>query len=393
MIKSIREFFNKSHTESDYRNLQLHFENILNRPIPFRIAETPVFVSKDFKSQMLEVTEAIIDFIVDPAFDDITHRFIPNNYQTPEIQSHPALLVIDYAVVHGEDGRLEPSLIELQGFPSLYGFQVELDQYWKSQTSSYNTLTSYLNGYDETKYLQDLKEIILGDEAPENVILLDLFPEKQKTQLDFICMKSQLGIESVCLTQIFSEGNQLFYFNNGDKIRIHRIFNRLVPDELSQYPELKHIDLRLPYDVMWINHPRHFFQISKCLLPLLKHRFIPECYYLSDFNFNQSLDQWVLKPLFSFAGSGVCIDVNLEQLKAIKDPENWIMQRKVHYAPIIETPDGPAKTEIRLFLLWKSDWPRPIAAHNLARLSKGAMIGTQFNLNQSWVGGTIAFFE
>jgi hypothetical protein len=393
MIKSIREIFNKNHTESDYRNLQTHFENILKRPIPFRIAETPVFVSKDFKDQMLEATEAIIDFILDPIHHEITHRFVPNNFQSVINQEHPALLVIDYAVIYGEDGRLEPSLIELQGFPSLYGFQVELDRYWKSKNNMCKNLTSYLNGYDETKYLQDLKDIILGDKDPINVILLDLFPTKQKTQLDFICLKSQLGIETVCLTQIFSEGNQLFYFNNGDKIRIHRIFNRLVPDELNQHPELKHIDLRLPYDVIWINHPRHFFQISKCLLPLLQHRFIPECHYLNDFDFCQPLEQWVLKPLFSFAGSGVCMDVNLEKLKAIQDPENWIMQRKVNYAPIIETPDGPAKTEIRLFLLWKSGWSRPIAAHNLARISKGAMIGTQFNLNRNWVGGTIAFFE
>jgi hypothetical protein len=105
------------------------------------------------------------------------------------------------------------------------------------------------------------------------------------------------------------------------------------------------------------------------------------------------LDEYVLKPLFSYAGMGVKIDVKQEDIDAIPDPENWILQQKVNYADVIETPDGNAKAEIRLFYFWKKEWKRPLAVHNLARLSKGKMIGTRYNENENWVGGTIAYFE
>jgi hypothetical protein len=71
----------------------------------------------------------------------------------------------------------------------------------------------------------------------------------------------------------------------------------------------------------------------------------------------------------------------------------YILQKKVKYADIIETPDGPAKTEIRMMYLWKPGAPRPILVTNLARLSKGKMIGVRYNADKEWVGGTVAFFE
>src|SRR5690606_9147152 len=106
-----------------------------------------------------------------------------------------------------------------------------------------------------------------------------------------------------------------------------------------------------------------------------------------------NLDEYVLKPLFSFAVMGVIIDVKQEDIDQIKDPENWILQKKVVYDDVIETPDGPAKAEIRIFYFWKEEWERPVAVHNLARLSKGKMIGTRYNHDKTWVGGTIAYFE
>jgi hypothetical protein len=393
MIPTLRSEFNQRFQSADYQRLQRHFEQILQGPIPFRLAETPVFISNKLKKQMLEATDAIVDFLLRPDFKSLTQRFVPTSMHIPGENEHPQILVIDYAIVESESGSYEPRLIELQGFPSLHGFQFELDKYWKQTSGWPETIDSFLNGYTPESYLQTLKSILIADADPEQVVLLDLFPTEQKTRLDFICTQNLLGIEPVCLTELQSNGSNLYYERFGRKIPIGRIFNRLVPDELNQHPNLQHIDLNVQYDVTWINHTHHFYRISKCLLPLLKHPFIPACHYLSEFDRSQSLDEWVLKPLFSFAGHGVSMQVKAEQLDAIPDPENWIMQRKVNYADAIATPDGPAKTEVRLFLLWKPEWERPVAVHNLARLSKGDMIGTQYNKDKTWVGGSIAFFE
>lgn len=105
------------------------------------------------------------------------------------------------------------------------------------------------------------------------------------------------------------------------------------------------------------------------------------------------LENYVLKPLFSFAGQGVVIDVTEADIANIKDPQNWILQKKVKYAEVIDTPDGKAKAEIRIFYFWKNGESRPVATNNLARISKGKMIGVRYNKDKLWVGGTIAYFE
>jgi len=97
--------------------------------------------------------------------------------------------------------------------------------------------------------------------------------------------------------------------------------------------------------------------------------------------------------LFSFAGQGVVIDVTKEDIEAIQQPEHWILQRKVKYASCIQTPDEPAKAEIRLMYIWEEGKERPILATNLARLSKGKMIGVRYNKDKDWVGGSVAYFE
>jgi len=240
-----------------------------------------------------------------------------------------------------------------------------------------------------------LKEIILGDADPENVILLEIYPEQQKTRVDFYCTEDILGIKTVCLTKIIGEGNQLFYAHNGKKTQIKRIYNRLIFDDLQQQTGLGDIiDLTQPWDVEWIPHPNWFYRISKYTLPLIDNPYVPPTFYLSDLKeIPHDLENYVLKPLFSFAGMGVVIDVTKEDIDKVTDPKNWILQRKVKYADVIETPDIPAKAEIRLFYFWKDSWERPLAVHNLSRLSKGKMIGTRYNADKTWVGGCVAFFE
>ena len=199
----------------------------------------------------------------------------------------------------------------------------------------------------------------------------------------------------VCLTKLVAEGNKLYYTNNGKKTVVKRIYNRLIFDDLQQQEGLGEIiDLTKDFDVEWVPHPNWFYRISKFTLPFIHNPYVPKTFFLNEMKqVPADLENYVLKPLFSFAGMGVVIDVKPEDIAAVKDPENWILQQKVKYADVIETPDGPAKAEIRLFYFWKNDWPRPVGVHNLARLSKGKMIGTRYNKNKEWVGGSVAFFE
>ena len=235
----------------------------------------------------------------------------------------------------------------------------------------------------------------MGNHAAENVILLEIYPEKQKTRIDFFCTEDVLGIKTVCLSKLMADGNQLFYEQDGKKVQVKRIYNRIIFDALQQQKEVdKLIDLTHPWQVEWVSHPNWFYRISKYTLPLIDHPYLPATFYLNALTtIPADLENYVLKPLFSFAGMGVVIDVTKADIEAITDKENWILQRKVKYADIIETMDIPAKAEIRLFYFWKDGWARPIAVHNLARLSKGKMIGTRYNQDKTWVGGNIAFFE
>jgi hypothetical protein len=241
-----------------------------------------------------------------------------------------------------------------------------------------------------------LRDIIVGSHDPSEVILLEIFPEKQKTRIDFFCTQDFLGIRMVCLTDLVKEGNKLFYFVNGKKTAVKRIYNRLIFDDLSQQSdEIKEKGKILfeDLDVEWIPHPNWFYRISKYTLPLIDHPYVPKTYYLDRMDkIPADLENYVLKPLFSFAGQGVVIDVKKEDIDNVKDPANWILQRKVKYADVIKTPSEPAKAEIRIFYFWK-EGSRPVATNNLARLSKGKMIGVRYNKNKDWVGGTLCYFE
>jgi hypothetical protein len=393
MIAADRNTFNKQFSESAYRNYLDAIDALFPGALDFRVAETPVFVPASFKNSMLQTSEAIIDRILRNDFMDITQTSIPPKYQIPNGNNRPEMLIFDYGVCEDAQGQLQPQLIELQGFPSLFAYQHQLDLITRNYANISSEFSSYLSGFDAEKYVRLLQSIILEDVPPENVILLEIYPEAQKTRIDFHCTEKLLGIKTVCLTKLKAEGKQLFYNNGETWIPIKRIFNRLIFDDLEHHQIANCIDLKQSYEVEWVSHPDWFYRISKYLLPYLKHPHIPETFFLHEFDKSLPPEDFVLKPLFSFAGSGVIIDVTHDDIYAIKDPENWIMQRKVNYADIIATPDLPAKAEIRLFYFWKKEWERPLAVHNLTRLSKGKMIGTRYNKDKTWVGGTIAYFE
>jgi len=395
MIKALRQKFNNSFTKEKYDAYMAKIEAIHPGALEFRNAETPVFVPKDFTQKMLGACEDIIDVIVDPKFKSITDRGIPDNVRVPNENGHSHFIAFDFGVCENSAGELEPQLIEMQGFPTLFAFQAFHSELTAEYADLPSNFSPYLNGYNKETYLQLLKDIIVGGLDPENVILLEIYPEQQKTRIDFYATEQVLGIKTVCLTDLIPEGNKLYYMNNGKKTLVKRIYNRLIFDDLQKQEGLETaVDLTKDYDVEWVPHPNWFYRISKFTLPLIHNPYVPKTFFLNELKeIPADLENYVLKPLFSFAGMGVVIDVTKEDIDAVQDPENWILQQKVKYADVIETPDGPAKAEIRLFYFWKDGWERPKAVHNLARLSKGKMIGTRYNKDKEWVGGGVAFFE
>lgn len=396
MIPTFRKQFNQAFTETKYQQYLNYFNSLYPNAIGFRIAETPIFIPEKFKIQMLEVGDYVCNQIQSPHFKSITEKAIPSLGLTPNEKGLPECIVMDFAIAHNEENEIVPALIELQGFPSLFAFEILQDQALRGCYGIPENVTPYLNNYTKEKYLNHLSEIIKGDNE-EHTVLLEILPEQQKTRIDFYCTTDYLNIPVVCITEIFKKEKSLFYERNGVVKKIDRIYNRIVVDELkNQSKEIKEKAAILYSDinVSWVTHPNHFFRISKFLLPFLNHTNIPKTEFLHQIQSQPNhLEKYILKPLFSFAGQGVIIDVQPADFAAIQDPENWIIQEKVNYAPCIETTNGFAKAEIRLFYFWNTLTQKYIATMNLSRLSKGKMIGVNYNQTATWVGGSLAYFE
>lgn len=397
MIPPIRKAYNEAFTKEKYEAFLKELENVHPGQIEFRVAETPVFIPKNFEQQMLDACESIIDIIADPKFKELTKNAIPMHLNVPNENDHSHFICFDFGICVNEKGEYEPQLVEMQGFASLFAYEALVPEIHRKHFFTPKGFSKFLNGYHKESYIQLLKEIIIADEKPEHVILLEIFPRKQKTRIDFYCTEDYLGIKMVCLTELIREGKKLFYQNNRKKTEVKRIYNRIIFDDLmhqSEGVQEKGKILFEELDVQWIAHPNWFYRISKYTLPLIHHRYVPKTYFLNEVKqIPADLENYVLKPLFSFAGQGVVIDVKKEDIENIKDPENWILQKKVHYADVIETPDIPAKAEIRIFYFWKDGAARPVAANNLARISKGKMIGVRYNKDKEWVGGSFCLFE
>ena len=400
MIPAIRAAFNAQFTPEKYQE----YLSILNAPfqdqIPFRIAETPVFIDKSFKDQLLNAGDYICAFITDQNFLAKTIYAIPKEFHIPDEKALPECVVIDFAIAEGPGGIIQPQLIELQGFPSLFAFELFQVQALEKLYHLPKNFSPFLNGYNQSSYLDFLKSIILGDQG-KHTILLEIKPYEQKTRHDLLLTEAWLNVPIVCLSEIYLKGKTLCYQKNEVEFKIERIYNRVVYDELMQQAPIFIQQFKLleqAENIEWVNHPNHFFRISKYLLPLLSHPAIPEAHLLSDWINNQAVDKLdlatsICKPLFSFGGHGVMLDPTSISIQAINDPENWILQKKVSYAPVIETPSGPSKAEIRLFYFWDRQLSRYVATNNLTRISKGTMIGVSYNDTATWIGGSISYFE
>jgi hypothetical protein len=396
MVKKFRRDFNRQFTNDKYANLLQQLNDAYPGLLRFRIAETPLFIDAALTQKLVKAGNDILETIQRNDFKNLTQNAIPEKWHVPNENQHPHFLVFDFAICKGDKNELVPKLIELQGFPSIFGLQVALEDFYKKAYQLPQNLGIYFHGLDKESFLKLFTETVLGQFKPEEVVLMDLNATEQKTMIDFKATQQLLGIPILSLNEIKAKNKQLYYSKNGKKIIIKRIYNRLIFDELetSSATSGDYIDFKTAYEVEWITHPNWFYRISKFLLPYLKSEAVPETYFLNELkDLPADLDNYVLKPLYSFAGQGVLIDVNIENIAGIKDPENWILQRKVVYDPFVPTPDGSAKCEIRLMYLWPDGDIKPTLATNLVRLSKGKMIGVRYNENFKWVGSTVAFME
>ncbi|HRQ53410.1 MAG TPA: hypothetical protein PL018_04080 [Ignavibacteriaceae bacterium] len=391
MIPEIRKKFNNDFSEKVYHDFLDDLNSILKYPTGFRVCETPLFLSHELTNELIKACEEVISQIKTEEFIKRSEAAIPQHLKVPNDFDHPPFLQLDFAITKSED-RFLPKLIELQAFPSLYGYQVYLNETIRKYFDIPVGFNSYFSGLNKTAYRALLTKLIIGNCDPENVILLEIEPEKQKTRIDFAATEELTGVTTVCLSKIKKRGKKIFYSKDGREIQVKRIYNRVIFDELERKNLKFDFDFRDEIEAEWVGHPNWFFKISKFSLPMLKGNYVPDCYFLNELDkYPKNLNDFVLKPLFSFAGLGVDVDVTKEKLDAIAIRNNYILQQKVNYAPLLETPDGYSKTEIRMMFLWENKNEKPLLVNNLIRTSKGKMMGVDFNKNQTWIGSSIAY--
>jgi hypothetical protein len=391
----LRFRFNAGFTPEKYAALVRCVNETEKWPADFRISETPIFLTRDFTDEVTRAANTIVALTRAPDFAQHAASAVPKGLKVPNESTHPNFLVVDFAICE-EGNRLVPRLIELQAFPSLFGFQLLLlGCIRKAYPVIPRNWTSSFGGIKDEAYLHLLRRTIIADSAPENVVLLEIEPDKQKTRIDFAATESLLAICPVCVTKIKKRGRQLFYDRDGREVRIERIYNRVIFDELTQRP-----DLNLPFrfqedlDVTWVGHPNWYFRISKHSLPFLKTEHTSSTFFADEFPVSERIDNYVLKPLYSFAGHGVDMEPTGEKIAALANPHEWILQRKVDYAAFVPTIDGQkSKAEIRMMFVWPENDRDPTLVNNLVRMSQSKMMGVDFNIDKTWVGASIALHE
>jgi hypothetical protein len=395
MDPGLRAKFNADFTPGKYDALTRCVNESEKWPADFRISETPVFLTRDFTDEVTRAAKEIVDATRTPELAQHAAAAVPKGLDVPNEAAHPNFLVVDFAICT-EGNRLVPRLIELQAFPSLFGFQLLL---LGCIRNAYPVIprnwTSSFSGIKDEAYLHLLRRTIIADSAPENVVLLEIEPEKQKTRIDFAATETLLGIRSVCVTKIKKRGRQLFYDRDSREVPIARIYNRVIFDELIRRP-----DLNLPFqfqddlDVRWVGHPNWYFRISKHSLPFLETAHTSPTFFADEFPSDENVGDYVLKPLYSFAGHGVDMEPTREKIAALENPHEWILQKKIDYAAFVATVDGhKSKAEIRMMSVWPDNDPDPTLVNNLVRMSQGKMMGVDFNIDKTWVGASIALHE
>jgi hypothetical protein len=392
MIPEIREAYNQNFTAQQYQDFQDQLFRAIGEHATFRLSETPIFLPDSLAQELLDSCNRISKFIAEPAVLASTASAIRDPYWSisgdPE---KPIFLQYDFALCQTEEG-IRPWLIELQGFPSLYFFQADLARSFRQNLGVPEGFSSFFNGFDESRYVELLREVIIGDHEAESVILLEIEPDKQNTRIDFRATKNIIQLETVGLEELERDGRKLFYRREGRIIPVTRIYNRVILDELLQRSDKYAYTFTEDVDVEWAGHPDWFLRISKHTLPAIGHLpNVPVTTFANEYVAGSwDLSQYVLKPLYSFSGAGVNIHPTEADVAALERPQNWILQRKVAYGPILQTPTGTAKCEVRMMLIWRPGDALPTLVNNLVRITKGEMTGVKYNKDATWVGASVA---
>src|SRR5271166_258157 len=396
MVPALREEFNREYTPKKYREFLAALDKACGTHIGFRVSETPCFVPKSLLDQMAQYGRELVSQLVDdPQYRRASDASVPAQYNVPNESSRPMFVQVDFGLVRNASGELEPKLVELQAFPSLYGYQPLLAEQY---IESYNLPRKpgiYLSGYDRDSYWKLMHELIVAGHDPENVILLEIDPEHQKTLPDFLMTQRELGIAIVDILSLQKRGAKLFCTNGGREIEVRRIYNRCIVDELERKGVTKlPFDLRDELDVEWAGHPNWYFRISKFSIPHLKHPCVPKTVFLDQVRAAPLDNQnYLLKPLYSFAGVGIKFAPTQADLDAIPPDQrhNYILQERVYFEPVIQTPHGPTQMEIRMMFVWPEGGElAPVLP--LVRMGRGMMIGVDHNRNLEWVGGAAALW-
>ncbi len=390
----LRRLFNEQFTQQRYEWYARELSRRLGCELEFRLAESPVFLPDDFKARIVRAANEIVEQLSDPKRLEKMKRAIPGEWNVPAMDALPNFTQVDFAVVD-EGGTLVPKLIELQGFPSLTALQVVQRDVWNDTLQTMRALdrpwSCWFSGYDREGFLDLARRTIAGDHDPREVILMDIDPPAQKTYSDFAATKLLFGVEAVDPRSLVKRGRSLF---RADGTPVKRIYNRVVFDELIRKKIQPPFDYREDLDVEWTPHPNWYWTWSKYSLPFLDHPAVPKATFVSELpRAPEELSRFVLKPLFSFAGGGVNVDPSAQDLAAIPedDRDRWCIQEKIEYAPALRAVDGGrVKVEIRMMFLRPEDEPKPILAQNLVRLSRGKMMGVDFNKAFTWVGSSVA---
>jgi len=394
-----RPLFNRHYSEDLYNRMCALMDRRLETPrFEFRLAETPLMLPPDLRARCVTVADEILDIIRSPGIIERCRAAVPARYDAPRTDPLPHFLAIDLGIVRGADGALEPRLIELQGFSSLYGMQLVQGGIWGEMLAGIpgmpKTWTPLFSGLDAESYLSLLRRTIIADAEPDEVILLDLQPSRQKTRPDFHATARFLGVRAVCVSELVREGRRLLAPKDGRLVPVRRVLHRVVFDELERSRVPMCFDYRDELDVTWVSHPNWYWIWSKYTLPLIDHPAAPRTWRLSEVpRLPEDLSRYILKPIFSFAGQGVRVDVDRAELDALTPAqrEGYLLQEKVEYAPALIAPDGSGvKAEIRMMYLCPEDTRQMTLAINLCRLSRGKMHGVDHNKGLSWVGSSVA---
>jgi hypothetical protein len=389
VLPQLRYRFNAGWRPELYAEFLQRIDEIAGTHIGFRCSETPVFFPKPLLEKMSRYGQELYNQLADnQEYRTASESAIPARFRVPNQAEHPLFVQADFGLVREPDGTLEPKLVEIQGFPSLYAFQPALAEIYRRVYGLDQNLKTFLSGLDENAYWGLLARVILGGHAPENVVLLEIDPYEQKTLADFLLTRKLLGIRIASITDIKKRGRKLYFEGN----QVKRIYNRAIVDELVRKNVQADFEFTDDLNVEWAGHPNWFFRLSKYSLPWFRHVCVPETRFLSDVkDLPGDLNDYVLKPLYSFAGMGVAISPSREAIRAIPESErsNFILQQKMDFVPTVETPSGMTKVETRIMYIWDGEL-KPVAT--IVRTGRGKMMGVDFNKDLDWVGASAGFY-